>query len=309
MPFTLSHPLFAAPLKKVMPSLSITGLILGSMAPDIEYFIAMQPFRSNGHALEGLFLLALPTCIAFAIAFHYIIKPALPHMLPSFGGINRFAADSLRSWRLAAPLDWLFFLLSVCIGFYSHVFMDNWTHSGGWFVQRLPFLTTKVAGDEIYHILQLSLSVIGLAVPALYIVYCWFRWRKNGDKQQSRTVASSLDKPYWLLLVFFSCLFFIGKLILSGQYFSISIWAVAPLSAFLLSLYMVAMLYWTIQSQKITIGIWFVFVFFTVIAAYKLLTNQMSFSLPLWSAYIWILSTILVLSALVCKPCEKAAKE
>jgi hypothetical protein len=87
MPFTLSHPLFAAPLKKMLPFLSTTGLILGSMSPDLEYFIAMQPFRSIGHSIEGFFLLILPVCIAFACGFHNIIKPSLPELLPKIGGI------------------------------------------------------------------------------------------------------------------------------------------------------------------------------------------------------------------------------
>lgn len=219
MPFTLSHPLFAVPLKKVIPSLSVTGLVLGSMAPDIEYFIAMQPLRTIGHSLEGFFLITLPACIAFAYAFHRVIKPGLPNLLPSIAGIDRFAYHSVRPWRLSTGAEWLLFCISLLIGFSSHVFMDNWTHSGGWFVQRIPFLHKMIAGDYVYHILQLSLSVLGAAVPALYFIYRWYDWyRKSNDNESDRMVRRSF-KQQWLLLIFFSFLFLFGKLILSGTFF------------------------------------------------------------------------------------------
>lgn len=299
MPFTLSHSLFAVPLKRVLPSLSVTGLILGSMAPDIEYFIAMQPFRSIGHSLEGFFLLAVPTCTAFAFAFHRIIKPAIPHMLPSFAGINRFAEQMIRPWRLTSMMDWLLFLLSVLLGFYSHVFLDSWTHGSGWFVQRIPFLTKTFAGDQIYHITQLSLSVIGLLVPALYLLYRWYKWQENKEKSTRNewTTIHSFGRLQWLMLILLSGLLFLGKLIVSGTFFSISIWAVAPLSSCLLGLYATTLVYLAIQANNRTHAIVFLVGLYGFIGLYKLLTLNLSFSWPIWVAYIWILSAIILLGA------------
>ncbi|RCW50212.1 DUF4184 family protein [Paenibacillus prosopidis] len=302
MPFTLSHPLYAAPLKKAIPSLSVTGLVLGSMAPDIEYFIAMQPLRTIGHSLEGFFLITLPTCIAFAYAFHRVIKPVLPHFLPSIAEIDRFAYHSIRPWRLTTGAEWFLFCVSLLIGFASHVFMDNWTHSSGWFVQRIPFLHKIIAGDYVYHILQLSLSVLGAAVPALYFIYRWYDWYRNSKNNASDWMVLRPFKQQWLLLIFFSLLFLFGKLILSGSFFSLSIWVVAPITASILGLYIATMLDFTMHSNQSARGVWFTLALLGIIAIYKLLTYKAEFSVWLWIIFIWALSIVILLSSIYCHP-------
>lgn len=305
MPFTLSHPLFAAPLKKIIPSLSVTGLVLGSMAPDIEYFFAMQPYRSIGHDITGFFLLGLPTCIAFAFAFHRIIKPFLPSMMPSILHIDQFTAHRIQPWRLSTGLEWILFILSIWIGFLSHLFMDNWTHGSGWFVQRLPFLQSYIAGDQVYHILQLSLSVLGALIPGLYFMYHWKKWRSTIDVK-SRTASSIRHNQWqsWLILCFTSILL-LSKLLLSGNYFSISIWVVAPITSFFLGVFLTAMLTMAYRSNRLAVGVLFAFVLYLVIALYKFSQHLMVNELLLWVIYTWVLSAVLLFSTLICSPKQK----
>ncbi|SEP14833.1 DUF4184 family protein [Paenibacillus sp. OV219] len=57
MPFTFAHPAYALPLKFINPRyLSATGLVLGSMAPDFEYFLTLEPHQTIGHSFSGLFV-------------------------------------------------------------------------------------------------------------------------------------------------------------------------------------------------------------------------------------------------------------
>lgn len=185
MPFTLAHPLYAVPLRRIMPSLSLSGLVLGSMAPDMEYFVAMQPYRSIGHSFIGFLAIGLPLSIAIAIAFHYIIAPRLHTFMPAIGGLNPFVQQQLLPWRMAKKADWAFFVVSLWIGFMSHVFVDHFTHSGGWFVQRMPALQGIVAGEPVHHWLQHSLSALGLAIPTILLLRRWRRWYKHTFSNRS----------------------------------------------------------------------------------------------------------------------------
>ena len=105
MPFTFSHPLYAAPLRRLIPNLSLTGLVLGSMSPDMEYFIAMEPFRSIGHTWIGFVLLGIPLSLAAARGYHDVLKPVIPRLLPSLGAIDGYAASRLgrERWRPVEP--------------------------------------------------------------------------------------------------------------------------------------------------------------------------------------------------------------
>jgi hypothetical protein len=50
LPFTFAHPSSSFPIKCIKPRyFSLVGLILGSMSPDFEYFIALEPYQIIGH--------------------------------------------------------------------------------------------------------------------------------------------------------------------------------------------------------------------------------------------------------------------
>src|SRR5690606_4978909 len=128
MPFTFAHPLFALPLKRLAPGrLRATGLALGSMAPDLEYFARMETAQTIGHTYTGFFLMHLPVCAALALVAHRLLLPTLPLLMPAAGGLHRFGG-SIQPRPLRSSADWLHFTISLFIGFLTHLFMDGWTH-------------------------------------------------------------------------------------------------------------------------------------------------------------------------------------
>ncbi|WP_139998508.1 DUF4184 family protein [Paenibacillus paridis] len=304
MPYTLAHPMFAAPLRKMFPFLSITGLILGSMSPDLEYFIAMQPFQTIGHSFSGFLLLVLPMCVAFALAFHRIIKPALPDLLPHFGAIRAYASYQNRPWHLSTGKEWLRFTISLFIGFLTHVFVDHFTHSSGWFVQRLPFLQSLIMGDYVYHILQMSLSILGLAVPCAYLLLSYSAWRK---KEQELIISHFIQSPlkHWGLLFFSALALFLAKLIEAGRLFSISIWAVAPITSVLFGLYTASLLLVAAKNQRIARAIYVLITLVLFIDFYQFLSGQSEFSVSLWVLYQFGLSVVIAAGAILCNKKDK----
>ena len=72
MPFTLAHPAAALPFRKTR--LVFSAVIVGSMAPDFEYFLRLAPQGRYFHSLPGLFLCTLPVAFAVLWLFHRSAK-------------------------------------------------------------------------------------------------------------------------------------------------------------------------------------------------------------------------------------------
>jgi len=141
MPFTVSHPAIILPLKKLRPGwFSLTGLISGAMAPDLQYFLlADTTHRGISHSWVGLFLVDLPLGLIFAFAFHRLFKKVFIEHLPApldrtLSGLaeSKFCPGGLRPWVVL--------IISIVIGALSHFFWDSFTHTGGVLAQRIPWL-------------------------------------------------------------------------------------------------------------------------------------------------------------------------
>jgi len=306
MPFTLSHPLYAVPLRKAFPSLSLTGLIAGSMAPDFEYFIAMVPIRTVGHTMEGFFLQALPLGIAFSFAFHNCVKPIIPLLLPRIGGLRQYAASLIEPWRLSTVGDWLLFLLSLFIGFLTHLFMDHWTHASGLFVRIFPGLNTAVLGHDIYHLLQYGFSLLGAAVPLGYGWWKWHKWRsKNGSEQSlprnfmetmanNTTAAQSIR--IWLSALGFAAALMAGKYVVAGE-FSLSIWIVAPITSLFFGLLMAGLLHAGAAERRTMIAVWSSLAIIGAMLLFRAMEPLGVEWFTAWLTYHWILSAALAAAA------------
>ncbi len=85
MPFTFSHPAIVLPLNYLPKKwFSLTGLVIGSLTPDFEYFIRMKIKSEYSHTLEGLFWFDLPLGVLLAFIFHNIVRNNFYNNLPLF---------------------------------------------------------------------------------------------------------------------------------------------------------------------------------------------------------------------------------
>ncbi|MFL1675829.1 DUF4184 family protein [Paenibacillus dendritiformis] len=234
MPYTLAHPLYAAPLKLLQPKyLSLTGIILGSMAPDFEFFIALEPYQTIGHSTLGLFLQAIPLSILLAVLFHYLIKDPLARHLPSVWNLDRKAHGLVRPWRLTGIRGWTVFLISVIIGFYAHVLLDGFTHETGIFVGLYPLLQQHIMGTPVYKLLQYGLSIIGLLVEGIIQVLLLSKARCGFGFVP---VKRSAKVQYWAVTCGTAIAVAGIKLFSASSTNYIGIIAVAPISGFFLGL-------------------------------------------------------------------------
>lgn len=237
MPFTFAHPLYAAPLKLAKPGLfSLTGLVLGSMSPDFEYFIALEPHQTFGHSGMGLLLQAIPLSLLLAFLFHGLIKKPLAEHLPRLFGLQHKAIwlTEHYSWRMSRWRDWAVFILSVAIGFASHVLLDAFTHVSGYFVMQWPLLTETLFGYPVYKLLQHGLSLAGLMFFGVMAIV-WLR-RSNGASQKEGGPSALAKALYWAIVALTVVVTVICKLLFasSGNYLGMLV--VSPLSGFFLGL-------------------------------------------------------------------------
>jgi Domain of unknown function (DUF4184) len=141
MPWTLSHPAAVLPFRRFSPKpVDFAALTIGSMTPDIGYYIDRFDFATFAHTLPGSFLACLPTGMIMLILYYLFCRPVCyalpsPHrqaLLPLCPNLPQ----GLRRWGIV--------LLSLLLGAWTHNFWDSFTHEHGWFVDRFPALQQPV---------------------------------------------------------------------------------------------------------------------------------------------------------------------
>ncbi len=195
MPFTFSHPAIVLPLLKKY-KLSATGLIIGSMCPDFEYFFRMKVQSNISHTLLGLLLFNIPAGFLVALLVHEIIKKPLIENLPSFFQ-DRLVVLKNINWIDYLKFNFGYVIISILIGAFSHIFWDGFTHESGYFAEKIPFLQNEIMEIPFYKILQHLSSLIGMIFILIYIYKL-----PHKNKQITRSIYK-----YWILVSIFILLF------------------------------------------------------------------------------------------------------
>lgn len=165
MPFTFSHPAAVLPLRYLPKKwFSLTGLVIGSMVPDFEYFIRMKVESIYSHTWPGLFWFDLPLALALMLIYNALIKNRLIDHLPIF--LNRRFSDFKNTSKVHSK--YLVIIISILIGAASHILWDDFTHPTGYFVLHTPILKHPVFMFHhkflLYNILQQLSSLIGALI-------------------------------------------------------------------------------------------------------------------------------------------------
>lgn len=144
MPFTVSH--VAAVLPLVRTPLPVSALVIGSMSPDLPYFVgALDLQHSETHSLSGILGPDLVLGVLLWVVWHGVLAaPALAGVLAAVRA--RCAGARVGLWcRLrAGPL--LAVLAALVVGAATHVVWDLFTHPYSWGTGQLPALSRTYGG-------------------------------------------------------------------------------------------------------------------------------------------------------------------
>lgn len=213
MPFTFSHPAIVVHLSRTKLGLSLTGLIIGSMVPDFEFFMRMRITENIGHHWLGLLVFDLPLALLLCFLFHNIVRNLLVTNLPSFYS-QRFAQFTSFNWNHYIATHKLNVIISISIGILSHLFWDAFTHHDGIMVLLLPVLSNNIQlfgfTTPVFMALQIVSSIWGL-----WAMYCYIK------KLPISTATWANAKPtsfYWAILTPTTLLIFMLRLVLLPQY-------------------------------------------------------------------------------------------
>ncbi|MGC8750612.1 DUF4184 family protein [Hydrotalea sp.] len=247
MPFTFAHPAVIIPIYRKWKSFfSLTGLVVGSIVPDFEYFIRMSKTRLYTHNWFGLFWADLPLGIILAYLFHYIIKQQLLlHLPPVFK--NKLLPYNSLNWNTYFKHYYGVVCISILLGGATHLLWDSLTHDNGMIAQLLNISGYRFNIANIrLHItswLQLLSSAIGL----------WFIFWVILQLPNKYVVHVQSVRPiqyYWIkILMVAMAICFIRIYFFMSFYRPLSI-LVTVIASFLYSLIIVPIIFSNILSRK-----------------------------------------------------------
>jgi hypothetical protein len=192
----LAHPAAVIPIAKRWGKyVSVTGLVLGSMAPDFEYFVHFKPLQTVGHSFWGCITYNFPLVLLVSFLFHHVLKKQmidhLPHPLDSW-----YAQIAGQRWRIASVKEFVVFFYSSLIGMLTHVLWDHFTHLNGYFVQEfvwlqqnLTFLSLKL---PFYKLAQHGSTLIGFIVLGSFCYRC-----RRTDERRPAIRSARQKWLYW----------------------------------------------------------------------------------------------------------------
>jgi len=223
MPFTFSHPA-AILLIGRKNNLSFTGLIIGSLTPDFEYFFRMKIKSEFSHTIFDGIYFDLPVGLILCFLYHSILKISLIQNSPSF--IQKKFRPSLKfNWNKYFVENYFRVICSLIIGIYSHILWDSLTHQNAYFVLLFGF-DNEFLNIPIYKFNQHVSTVFGCA----YVFYFIYKM-KDFDIQ---VVVPNLR--YWLLVAILLVSFMAVRFYSGLKYYEIGNLIVNFISASLFSI-------------------------------------------------------------------------
>lgn len=190
MPWTFSHPAAVLPLRRIGPwRLPLSGLVAGSIAPDLGYYIGRTDWAAYAHTLPGIVVLCVPGGWLCVVLMRWLREP-LVALLPQ---PHRGALRSLpRPAALASVRELPLLCAALVLGALTHVLWDAFTHGTGFMVQQLPALQTALFEADgrtihVFHLLQHLSTLVGLAC----LLVAYRRWLgRNAALSDRRADAS-----------------------------------------------------------------------------------------------------------------------
>ena len=128
MPFTPSH--IAAALPFLRTPLPVAPLVIGTMAPDVPYFLPLRIPRDLTHSLAGVPTVDLAITIVLVLLWYAVLRPPVVDLLPAVVRERMLPRGPLgwrppgRAWLPAIGRA----VLASLLGILTHLAWDAFTH-------------------------------------------------------------------------------------------------------------------------------------------------------------------------------------
>lgn len=194
MPFTVSHA--AAVLPFVRTPLPAAALVIGSMAPDLPFFVPVGLPRSWTHSIAGAVSVdMLIAALALALWWGVLRAPAID-MMPR--PVRERVAP--HGWR-PTPTGFAWLIAAMFTGILTHLAWDSFTHAH--YVSDLfPVLQNPidlaVITVPLYTVLHAVSSLVGGVILVIWVLV-WVK--RTAPRDDARTVMPARIRIFlWVAL-------------------------------------------------------------------------------------------------------------
>lgn len=168
MPFTGSHPILALPLRRW--GLPATALVIGSMSPDVPYYLPGRPYWST-HTPLGLVTVDVVIGVVLWLVWVALLRnwvlALAPAGLRARTGPMPPIRDVLTDLRGTGRV-----VVALFLGAVTHVLWDEFTHVGRWGDRNIALLHAQYGPMPGWHWAQYLCGAFGLGALA----WCAWRW-------------------------------------------------------------------------------------------------------------------------------------
>jgi hypothetical protein len=154
------------------------------MSPDAGYFLGERYFAKLAHRPLGTVLICIPTGFVLLALFN-LLRRDLCYLLPSPHRTQLTPlANQKGRWNLKAILV---AAISICLGAWTHIIWDQFTHDGSFLSRHFAPLRTVLfyVGPQeitISYVLQYISTIVGAAILAWY----YWNWSRSQPQKTSR---------------------------------------------------------------------------------------------------------------------------
>lgn len=182
VPFTLAHGAAALPFRRV--PLVFSALLVGTFAPDFEYFFRLSSDDGFGHTLLGALVVTLPLAWLVLWLFHTYVKLPVARLLPD--AIQRRLTNHLDEFRFRGAARVAMVAGSILLGIATHLAWDSFTHPNTW-----PYHHWSILGQllhlpvlgpiPVYKVLQHGGTLVGIGA----LLAWWALWYRTSEPSGS----------------------------------------------------------------------------------------------------------------------------
>ena len=199
MAFTVAHMAAALPLYRYRRWLDFEALLIGTMMPDLPYFLSQGNVVSQqAHQWSGIVSYGLPWGMLVFVLWHWWFKSAALALIQPWSHSQNqqgkyyitydSSVDELFKNRALPKLKyWLVFWVKVIVGLSigaaTHLIWDGTTHPSGFIAEQIDIfqqiVTLPLLGSmAVARLLQYLSSIVGLLL-LLYFAYSQCKLKQN----------------------------------------------------------------------------------------------------------------------------------
>jgi hypothetical protein len=195
VPFTGSHPAAVLPFIRWLPS---SALVIGSMAPDLPYYLRVPVDSGLTHSLLGVITADLVLGAAVFLAWQSLIGPAVVAFTPASlrARLGDRTPAGLRH-HLGSARGVVLVVLALVLGAATHVVWDSFTHAGMPGSVAVAWPREDIGPLPVYEWAQYLSGLVGGAV-----LYAWARrwWRSHPPVEVSKgpAIPTKVRRLVWV---------------------------------------------------------------------------------------------------------------